>query len=302
MSAGPAPLRAAAPAKVNLGLRVTGRRADGYHELESLFAPLDLADEVEVAVERGSATRVELCVEADASIGPVPTDDRNLAARAAHAFLEAAGLRRAVRVRLAKRIPAGAGLGGGSSDAGAVLRGLAQLLPDAVAPADLAALALALGADVPFFLDPRPALVSGIGERLRPLDGLAPLALVLANPRVALSTAEVYAVFDALGPPPPRRPGLDAWRAALDGARPEPAALAALLTNDLEPAALRLCPPIARLRRALEATDALGTGLSGSGPTVYAVFADRAQAECARARAELPAGTWTRVASLLAGR
>jgi 4-diphosphocytidyl-2-C-methyl-D-erythritol kinase len=270
---------------------VTGRRADGYHELESVFLPLDLADEVELTLgEPGSG--VELVVEgADPS---VPPGAENLAARAAAAFLREAGAPLGVRLRLRKRIPAGAGLGGGSSDAGAVLRGLSDLLPGALEPAARARLALALGADVPFFLDPRPAFVSGVGERVEPLPGRWPgFALLLANPGVALPTARVFAAYDALAPPPAApglRPLLEAVRAAPGAA----GALEALLENDLEPAAVRLCPPVARLRRALREAGARAVGMSGSGATLFGVFPSEGAARAARPG--LPEGVWARVA------
>ena len=134
----------------------------------------------------------------------VPADATNLAVRAAADFLAAAGLARAVRIFLTKSIPAAAGLGGGSSDAGAVLRALAASFPDALEEPALARLALRLGADVPYFLAPCPARVGGIGERIQPLADFAPLACLLVNPGVPLSTAAVFAAFDATpGEPPP---------------------------------------------------------------------------------------------------
>lgn len=297
-------LRIAAPAKVNLGLRVTGRRADGYHELRSLFVPLDLCDEVELAVEPAAAACVSFELVGDS--GPVdaqvPRGAENLAARAAEGFLRAAGLPARVAIRLTKRIPAAAGLGGGSSDAGAVLRGLCELLPGALAGPALGELALRLGADVPYFLDPRPADVSGIGERIRPRSGVPSLALVLLKPVVGLSSAEVFRAYDddalrgsaaappgglddALtrrDPPPTLPPPALAGSAALD------------LANDLEPVALRLCPPLARLREALRATGARAVGMTGSGPTLYGVYRDAADASAGFERLDAR-GAWARV-------
>ena len=243
-------------------------------------------------MEEAAATRVflELAGEAEG----IPAGAENLAVRAGERFLETAGLRRVLRIRLAKRIPAAAGLGGGSSDAGAVLHGLAGLFPGVLDQAALLRLAVSLGADVPFFLDPRPMLVSGIGERCEPLPGPWPArALVLANPGVALSTAEVYQAFDASAPagaPPRLRPLLEAVR----GAPADGRALAALLENDLEPAALRLCPAIAKLREVLREAGALAVGMSGSGPTVFGVFGSEQEAESALGR--LRAAVWARVA------
>jgi 4-diphosphocytidyl-2-C-methyl-D-erythritol kinase len=268
-----------APAKINLGLRVLARRADGLHELASIFAPLDLADRIELEIGEAARAGVTLAL-ADAPAG-VPADGTNLAARAATAFLGEAGIARSVRIRLTKSIPAAAGLGGGSSDAGAVLRALAERIPGALAPAALARLALRLGADVPFFLDPRPARVGGIGERIEPLADFGPLACLLVNPGVPLSTAAVFAAFDAR--PTPAPPVLDP-ESGLD------------LGNDLAPAAERLCPAIAPLRERLRALGARAVALSGSGPTLFGIFADGEEAAEALARAAFPPPVWARVA------
>jgi 4-diphosphocytidyl-2-C-methyl-D-erythritol kinase len=282
----------AAPAKVNLGLRIVGRRADGYHELESLFAPIDLCDAIALELESARAAEVTLAITGDTAGAP-PGDD-NLAVRAARAFLAKSGIAARVSIGLTKRTPVAAGLGGGSSDAAAVLRGLARAFPAAL-PADaLEQIALGLGADVPFFLDPRPAWVTGIGERREPVTGVPSLALLLANPGVALATAEVFRAFDALAKPgaPSAQPPRSLARELADDR-----ALAARLHNDLEAPALRLCPPIARLRAQLSAAGARAVGMSGSGATVFGVFASRAAAEGAAAAFSLPDRSWTRVAA-----
>jgi 4-diphosphocytidyl-2-C-methyl-D-erythritol kinase len=280
-----------APAKVNLGLRVVGRRADGYHELESLFVPVDLADAIALRVERASAVEISLEVAGDTPGAP-PGDD-NLAVRAARAFLARSGIAARVAIALTKRTPVAAGLGGGSSDAAAVLRGLAQAFPDAFTRDALEAIALGLGADVPFFLDPRPAWVTGIGEKREPVGGMPALALLLANPGLALATAEVFRAFDALAPKgiPSAGPPCGFARELADDR-----SLAARLHNDLEEPAVRLCPPIARLRAQLRATGARAVGMSGSGATLYGVFADRAAAERAAAAFSQPGRGWARVA------
>jgi 4-diphosphocytidyl-2-C-methyl-D-erythritol kinase len=226
----------------------------------------------------------------------VPAGADNLAARAARAFLERAGRSARVAIALTKHTPVAAGLGGGSSDAAAVLRGLADALPGALDPAALAEVALGLGADVTFFLAPRPAFVRGIGERIEPVRGLPPLALLLANPGQPLPSGDVYRVWDALGRPvsprSDRAPDLATALACPD-------ALAALLHNDLEDAAARLCPAIPRLRRRLEAAGARAVGLSGSGATLFGVFADRAAAEAAAGRLDGAGAAWARVATTL---
>jgi 4-diphosphocytidyl-2-C-methyl-D-erythritol kinase len=287
-----------APAKINYGLRILGIRSDGYHLLDSVFLPLDVGDEVEVeAAARG------VSIQLSGLAAGVPDGPENLAAKAAQAFLKEAGLGSAVAIRLGKGVPAAAGLGGGSSDAGAVLRLLAERHPGRVAPERLAELALELGADVPFFLDPRPARVGGIGERITPLAGVRSLAVLLANPGISLATAEVYRARDALGAaltpdpagstmPPPR--ALSESEGRIDEL--DPGALAAEIANDLEPAARRLCPPIGRLCERLREAGALAVGLSGSGPTLFGIFPDRAAAERAEAACGFETPVWSRVA------
>ena len=280
-----------APAKVNLGLRIVATRDDGYHELESLFVPLDLADGIALQVEPAERVEVSLRVVGEAD-GTPPGGD-NLAARAARAFLEKAAIAAHVEIGLTKHIPVAAGLGGGSSDAATVLRGLRRAFPDALEPAALESLALGLGADVPYFLRPEPAWVSGIGEIRESVPGLPPLGLLLANPGEALSTAEVYRAFDAFEAPGVRSPRPDDLARTVADA----GALQALLHNDLEAPALRLCPPIGRLRAALEALGPRAVGMSGSGATMFAIFRDRAAAETAADRFEGPRGGWQRVAA-----
>jgi len=296
-------LRCHAPGKINLGLRVVGRRADGYHELVSLFAPLNLGDDVEIAVSE--STRLEVEIKLEGASDAIPADATNLAHRAAKSFAEAAGLICRIELRIEKRLPAGAGLGGGSSDAGAVLRALCDLFPGALDGSRLAELALELGADVPFFLDPRPALVSGIGERLEAVDGLPSLPVLLANPGIALATADVFRTFAAIRPAltksaPDRRirplsgPTSPGW--AFTGV----AALS--LENDLEPIAIRLCPPIARLQRQIRATGAQAVGMTGSGATVFGLFESAEAAERALEKAAFEAPIWARVAATLESR
>ena len=266
---------------MNLGLRVLGRRPDGYHFIESLFAPLELADEV--ALEVSPARSVAVTLELEGDEPGIPAGEENLAVRAARLFLDARDERARLRIRLRKRIPAGAGLGGGSSDAGAVLAGLARHLP--MERPRLHELALRLGADVPFFLEPRPALVSGIGERIEPVAGLPALPLLLAHPGPPLSTARVYAAHDedaALTPsaPPPTMPALSGLRENRESVPlGDLLAILCAVRNDLEPAAVRLSPEIARLRERMHALGAAAVGMSGSGPTVFGVFRSEAEAE-----------------------
>ena len=288
-----------APAKLNLGLRITGRRADGYHELESLFVPIALADTLRV--ELGGAPGVRMRVSGEAADG-VPEDARNLAWRAAEAFAREAKLETGIELALEKRVPSPAGLGGGSSDAGAVLRALSRLAGAPIAAERLTEIALALGADVPFFLHPRPALVEGIGERISPVGGVPELPVLLAHPGFGLETRAVYTAFDAansltaqnhpltlrallaLG----EKAGAAEARFPSDDAR-----LRELIANDLEPAATRLRPEVAKLREELSRAGARAVGMSGSGPTLYAIYASDEAARIAQPQvAATGARTW----------
>jgi len=306
-----------APAKINLGLRVTGTRPDGYHLIESLFLPLDLVDGVRVGVgaaagpaDEGGRERVEIEVapaegaEEVPGAAAVPADRHNLAFAAAEAYLAALpedDVRPEVRISLRKRIPAAAGLGGGSSDAAAVLRGLAALIPKGPQGADLARVALGLGADVPYFLAPAPAVVRGIGEQIERVSAVPALTLLLVNPGDSVATAEVYAAYDALARDPDEAgaaltpPGAGSTMPALSG--PGAVSLDRLLAcpNDLEPAAIRLCPSIARVRDRVRALGAIGVGMSGSGATVYGVFASEDLARAARQQASFEPPIWARV-------
>ncbi len=264
-----------APAKVNLVLRVGPPRADGYHDLSTLLVPLDLGDGVEVRVgaRPGPVTcKVPGHRELDG--------EGNLAARAAEAFRRRFSVDRAIAIGIEKRTPITAGLGGGSSDAAAVLRCLARAfrIHDAAA---LAEVALSIGSDVPFFLGPGPAWAAGRGEQLRPAT-VPPLHLVLLYPRaasLAIRAAEAYR-----------------WLDEDRGARPVPPLARAsrwrptLLGNDLQPPCVARHPPLDRLMGRLTAVGATATLMSGSGPTVLGLFASRATARRAAKALSAAAG------------
>lgn len=248
-----------APAKVNLGLSVSGRRADGYHELHTVFAALQVADRLFLeAIPEG----VEL--EVRGSDLPARTD--NLVYKAAVAYLNAAGWPGGIKAVLEKNLPLAAGLGGGSSDAAAVLRGLSRLYP---ARLSLSTLALKLGADVPFFLEASLAEGRGVGERLRPLEALE-VHLVLINPGIAVSAAEAYR---ALRPeewqPELNVPGiLDALRA---GEEPP-------YWNTLEQPVFRQVPYLQELKQELRRTGLRGVLMSGSGSSLFGLAQDAEEA------------------------
>jgi 4-diphosphocytidyl-2-C-methyl-D-erythritol kinase len=259
-------IREIARAKINLTLSVIGRRPDGYHEIESLVAFADLGDVV--SLEPGSGTRVTTSGPFAAAI-----DGPNLLEKALALLREIEPGLRLGAVGLEKNLPVAAGLGGGSADAAALLRAVRQANPETATRVPWDAVAARLGADVPVCLTGKPALISGIGEKVEPLAyDLPPMAAVLVNPRLPLSTAAVYRALDA-PPAPPNRP---------PPAPPGPfAGLDALIDymrvrgNDLERPATSLLPIIADLKAALTALpDCLWAGLSGSGPTCFGIFAD----------------------------
>lgn len=257
-------LRVSVPAKVNLWLEVLRKRDDGYHELSSLMVPVGIRDHLEVTVRRG--TGIDLtCDHAE-----LPMDERNLAWRAARLFLEAAGVKVGVGIHLRKNIPVGAGMGGGSADAAGVLLGLNRLLPGFLSMDRLHELALALGADVPFFLRGKPALATGIGERLERVDGLPAYPLLLVKPPFSVSTRWVYQSLKLTRGE--SRINLRTFLAS-------PWRLAEVMENDLESVTLREYPVLSELKEWILEQGALGALMSGSGPTVFGVFCERSRAE-----------------------
>lgn len=185
-----------APAKINLSLRLLNpsgsrvkKRADGFHELETLMAPLSLADKIEIRLSQDTVAQKVTFFCNDPSL---PTDKNNLCIRAAHTFQEATGIDQPITITLLKRIPHGAGLGGGSSDAATVLRGLHQLFQEPLLEEELHKLASFLGSDVPFFLDPHPRWCHGRGELLGDPVALPPWKLLLIKPPFSIATSWAY--------------------------------------------------------------------------------------------------------------
>lgn len=284
--------REAAPAKLNLYLHVTGRRPDGYHVLSSLVAFAALGDEV-VVRSRGEGLSLETLGPFAGSAPAEPRD--NLVWRAARALLEAAERRDGLALTLVKTLPVAAGLGGGSADAAAVIRGLERHLGLVLPAGRRAALALALGADVPVCLADRPALMSGIGEVLDPYPPLPAAGLVLVNPQQPLSTAAVFQALDgrftADDPMPPMRLDFDRLIAALAARR-----------NDLEAPALALCPAVAEVLAALRAMPAVALArMSGSGATCFGLTRSAAAAADAAARLTRARPNWWIAPSTLPG-
>ena len=283
-------LRASAPAKLNLYLHVTGRRADGYHLLDSLIVFAGIADTVEVAPAHG--LRLDVEGPFAAALGPASSGD-NIVMRAARRLAEAAGIEPNAAIRLTKRLPVAAGIGGGSSDAAATIDLLCRLWDIKPPAAMLDAIALALGADVPVCRFARAAFVGGIGEAIAPAPPLPPVALVLVNPLKPLPTNSVFAARRG----PYSAPGRFAES-------PKDAAALALVLrergNDLTEAASSRMPEIADIVTGIGATrGCLLARMSGSGATCFGLFAHMEQAMTAAAMIERARPDWWSVAAPL---
>jgi 4-diphosphocytidyl-2-C-methyl-D-erythritol kinase len=270
--------RLRAPAKLNLDLRVLAREASGFHQIETLFCRLELADDVEVSLRDDVSAADVVSLDVVPGPGGVLPDlgppRANLAYRAAAAFLEEAGGRGGAHVRLTKRVPAGAGLGGGSSDAAAVLRALNRLRGEPLPEDVLMALGARLGSDVPFLLSGASlALAWGRGGRLCPLPPLPAATVLLAVPAERVPTGEAYAELArsrtaSAGEPAAEPRVLTApadWRAVASEA-----------ANDFEDIVFRRLPRAGELRDALEDAGAIVARLTGTGSAVFGVFEQRA--------------------------
>jgi 4-diphosphocytidyl-2-C-methyl-D-erythritol kinase len=270
------------PAKVNLYLRVVGRRPDGYHELVTVMQPLTLADALTVTL---AGEGISLWCDRP----ELPQGEENLVWRAARQFQEETGLTMGVRLRLSKRIPVAAGLGGGSSDAAGALLALNELAGKPLSQDRLHRLASRLGADVPFFLGRGPAVGRGTGTQLSAVT-LLPYWYLLVNPGVPLSTRWVYENLDLAGLAGP--PATEAW----DPEHPE-----AWVRNDLGTVAVKRFPELAGLLAGLGDAGAWCQGISGSGPTLFGLFPTREAAQQAGRQLRRTFRGWLAVARGLVG-
>ena len=269
-------LRCLAPGKVNLCLFIGRPRADGYHPLVSLVQPVSLADELELGPAPGDEDEVDC----------PGVEGENLAARALARFRAANGWDGPpVRITIAKRVPVAAGMGGGSADAAATLRLAAAAAGHDPASPGLQRVALELGADVPSQLAPERCLMTGIGEGVRGLGDPEPAGLLIVPSAHSLPTPKVYAEFDRLGLGRDHDE-LDRLSGQVPGAARDGSLLAErLLHNDLEAAARSLCPPIGDALADVRAAGAVRAMVSGSGPTVFGIFAGADGAAHAQAAA-----------------
>ncbi len=256
-----------APAKINLTLRILDKRPDGFHEIESLVQKVDLCDRITLEASRGGNITLS-CSDPD-----IPEGSGNLAYRAAVLLAEAAGVKnRGVAIKLEKNIPAGAGLGGGSSDAAAVLSGLCSLWDLPVDTGFLTELGSQLGSDVPLFLYPSPAMIMGRGEKVMPVTVRINGYFVIVFPGFPVSAGWAYSKFRLTKSSDKYR--LSALSKA-EGGELKPDAWSGLLVNDLEPAVVRKYPEIALAKEALMREGARAALMSGSGSAVFGLFDER---------------------------
>ena len=253
------------PAKINLFLHVTGKRPDGYHDLITLMCCIGLYDTVKI--DFGLKEISVTC-----SDPKVPEDETNLAFKAARLFYKTLNKPEGVYISIEKNIPVGAGLGGGSSNAASVLLALNRYYGFPFSQDELIAMGLSIGADVPFFIYRKPALVSGIGENLKPYERISKFYILLIYPGFSVSTAEVYNNLNlGLTKCQKEFKNQSFMEHNFDGARH--------LCNDLETVVESRYPDISLAKKALMSQGAIGALMSGSGPTVFGIFsaADKAQ-------------------------
>ncbi|MDX1707138.1 MAG: 4-(cytidine 5'-diphospho)-2-C-methyl-D-erythritol kinase [Desulfobacterales bacterium] len=257
------------PAKINLFLHVLGKRPDGYHELFSLMCCVTLYDEISLQAVGGNMINLEC------SHPGVPSDATNLAYRAAAVFRRKLDSSQGIDIRLVKNIPIAAGLGGGSGNAASVLLALNTIFDYPFSRQQLMEMGLTLGADVPFFLFDKPALATGIGEKLDPFEGALPYRVLLLYPGFNVSTAQIYENLNLALTKDEKKP----TSTHLKLSRFEPAHH---LFNDLETVTAETVPEIGVFKKKLLDCGAVGALMSGSGPTVFGLFDDSDTATLAK--------------------
>lgn len=260
-------------AKINLGLDVLRKREDGYHEVRMIMQTVGISDTLEFQVTDQPG------IEIKSDSGEVPCDDSNLIYKAAKLLVDEFDITGGLSVRLEKRIPVAAGMAGGSTDAAATLRAVNKLFSLGLSNEELAKRGKAIGADVPYCVAGGTALCEGIGEILTPIDGMPELHLVVAKPAVSVSTAFVYGNLKASEIK--NHPDIDGMARAIEAG--DVRGIASRLGNVLESVTLPEYPVITRIKQTLKDLGALGVLMSGSGPTVFAIFKDKEKARLAYA-------------------
>ena len=286
-------IRLRAPAKINLFLHLVGRRADGFHLLDSLIAFTDYGDELTAE----AAGDLSLAIDGPFAAGLSPVED-NLVLRAARLLMAEGAVKQGARLRLTKNLPVASGIGGGSADAVAAMKALTQLWGLHVPAARLAELALKLGADLPVCLVGRPSFVGGIGEDIQPLPPMPDLHILLVNPLIPLPTVDVFR-RRAAGPDGARFGGPGRWSVTL-AADDDLFQRLADCRNDLTDAAIAIVPAIADVLEAIGGqTGCRLARLSGSGATCFGLFSDPAAARAAAAAILKSRPGWWAVATRL---
>ena len=265
--------------KINIGLDVTGKREDGYHLVKMILQTVDIHDDVTVrridAADDSAADKNKPLIHLTCDDPDLPTDERNLAYRAAAAMIEAFHLKDGVSIDIKKRIPKEAGMAGGSTDAAAVILAMQELFDLDATAEELDAIALRLGADVPFCLRKGTWLAEGIGEKLMQLKDLPHADLVIIVPDFGISTKWAYEQVDAI--PDLKHPDIDAIAQAIEAG--DLAKAAKSMGNILEEVAVRNYPKIREIKETFLAHGAMGTMMSGSGSAVFGIFDDPVKAE-----------------------
>ena len=247
-----------APAKLNLLLKITGQRADGYHELLSILVPVDLYDRLKIS-------KLEKGLEVYWSGRGLPKGKDNLVNRAAVSFFEKTGIRRGAKITVIKKIPVCSGLGGGSSDAAATLKGLNQLWGNPLSREDVERLALPLGADVPFFLVQRPSIAVGIGEKLQPIKDFPSFWYVIFSPNLMVSTAWAYKMVKLSLTNKDNHNKIEYFKRGIFN-------IPDILSNDLESVTLSKYPFLCSIKASLVKLGAIGALMTGSGPSLFGLF------------------------------
>jgi len=254
-----------APAKLNIRLKVTGRRPDGYHELVSIMVPVSLFDHLELEMTFRGPIRLT-CQGIS-----VPDNEENLVYRAAQAFFSRTRRESGLSVKLTKNIPVAAGLGGGSSDAAGTLMALNDMCSNPLTSEELAELAVSLGADIPFFLKNRPCMARGIGEVLEPIEKWPEFWYVIVTPSVKVSTAWVYANLKL-------KLTTGEYDSIITQLESRSYDIAEILENDLETVTASHFPVINTIKKSLMDRGAKGALMTGSGPSVFGIFESKDQA------------------------
>lgn len=249
-----------APAKVNLRLDVVGKRSDGYHEIRNLMERVSIHDEIDIKI-------VEKGLQVTCDNEDVPDDESNIAFKALKEILAYSSRNVGVEVHIKKKIPVASGMGGGSSNAAAVIKGINHLLKLRLSKEKLIKIGFKVGADVPFFLFEGPALAKGIGEQLKKIRSMPKLLFLIVNPGIRISTKAVYQKFnvDRNGEEPEELPSI--YRTKRDVAK--------ILFNDLERVTIREFPVIGQIKEDLIKNGAIASLMTGSGPTVFGIFSDK---------------------------